>query len=125
MTEPPKRRGRPPGSKNRPNVVLFKPNAETFGPEWKPGGTFEGPVEQAGYAEAIAGPEPIKVVLSAKRRDAAFGDPNSADEQEIEWPATWRLPQPGDSVHLRKDWGGFVSSVDFDLETQTVRVFLR
>lgn len=122
-TDPPKRRGRPPGSKNRPTggnprVIPFAPNAETHGPEWRSGGTFEVPVEQAGYVEAI-GPEPIKVVLSFRQ---AFGD---AEAHEVEWPLTWRLPQPGDSVHLRKDWGGFVSSVDFDLETQTVRVFLR
>lgn len=119
MTEPPKRRGRPPGSPNKSKVVPLRSNAETIGPMWKPGGTFESPIDQAGYVEAITGPEPIRVALSFRQ---AFGD---AEVHEVEWPSTWRLPQPGDSVHLRKDWGGFVSSVDFDLETQTVRVFLR
>lgn len=119
MPEQPKRRGRPPGSPNKAKLVRLMPGATTTGPDWKP--TFDGPIEQAGYVEAIAGPDPIKVILSTKGQ--AWGDP--VNEQAVDWPAEWRLPQPGDSVHLRKDWGGFVSSVNFDIEEGVVRVFLR
>lgn len=121
MTEQPKRRGRPPGSKNTPKLAAITDVSGRAGGWDVSDGLRSVPIEQAGYVEAIAGAAPIKVILST--RGQAWGDP--ANEQAVDWPAEWRLPQPGDSVHLRKDWGGFVSSVDFDIEEGVVRVFLR
>lgn len=74
------------------------------------------PLASAGYAheaalEALS--DSITVLLRMKSRTAAFGDPKHIDEQEIEWPVAWRLPQAGDAIHLSKTFGGFVEYVDF------------
>lgn len=79
------------------------------------------------YGDAIPEPEGLTsiettfpVLLSIKR---SFGAPQ--DTVPVDWPVNWRLPQQGDSIHVRNDWGGIVQSVDFDLGSGLVILHLR
>lgn len=97
----PKRRGRPPGSPNKPKTVIPR-NLELLRPS-----VTEGSV--TGYVGELIGPEPIRVVLNWKGR--AFGD--AGGTEEVEWPQGWRIPQAGDAIFRDKNWGGMVQSVEF------------
>jgi hypothetical protein len=61
-----------------------------------------------------------KVIISFKQ---VWNDPGI--EQEVNWPAGWRLPQQGESVTVDKDTRGLVSTVDFDLDRNTAIIVLR
>ena len=112
-TEQPRRRGRPPGSPNRPKTTVprnleLPTSSITTGPTLVPLGDPV-PYDQAGYVGYPTGPDPVRVILSHKGR--AFGDP--AQDHEIEWPPEWRFPQSGDVIFLSEKWGGVVQAVEF------------
>ncbi len=63
----------------------------------------------------------IPVIL--RRAAKVFEDPD--EEAAVDWPSGWRLPLQGELIHLRKDFGGFVSTIDFDLERKIAVIHLR
>ena len=121
-TSQPKRRGRPPGSKNTPKsgLTVLKPGQPV-------------PFEQAGYVRttpididatgrmSFAG-QPTKVHLIWRR-----GLSQAPSRTVIDWPAEWRLPAAGEAIHLSKEFGGFVEYVDWWLEgdDRHLKVYLR
>jgi len=69
----------------------------------------------------LSATDPVKVTLRMKGR--AFGD--DAKEEQIIWPAEWRLPLAGEAIHLSKEFGGFVEYVDFLVAEKQIVVNLR
>lgn len=124
MPEQPKRRGRPPGSPNKPKTYSPPITTSSVDTSRLKIISFGDPVsmDQAGYVGewTLMGPDPIKVVLVMGGR--AFADP--ASEREVEWPANWRLPQAGEAIHLSKTFGGFVQFVDWIVDERVVRIKL-
>jgi hypothetical protein len=121
--QPPKRRGRPPGSKNAVKTspaiapgltVLPLHPSHQDNPNYPPTQSF-------GVAEFV-GPEPVRVVLRSNR-GKAFGE--APDEHEIDWPPEWRLPQVGESIRVSGVFAGFIEWIDWDLERKIVAVKLR
>lgn len=112
MTDQPKRRGRPPGSPNKPKTIDLNGSATTVAEDWTPEkGSEPVSLAGAGYVGSVGlFSDPIKVILT---RQQAFGDP--VDEEIVDWPAHWRLPMLGESVQFAPGWGGIVQTIDFDL----------
>lgn len=101
----PKRRGRPPGSRNKASrPILLKPSQPD-------------PFELVG----VMGPAPLRVTLMTKGR--AFGDPVA--EEEIDWPSEWRLPQAGEAIFLSERFGGFVEYLSFWPNDRKIIIRLR
>lgn len=96
-TDPPRRRGRPPGAR----VTYALPPSEPL-------------------TELVA-PEAVKVSISMKSQ--AFGE--RASDREVNWPAGWSLPRVGDLVQIEKGVGGFVAYLTFDLASGRIIVALR
>lgn len=108
MAEAPvRRRGRPPGSTNRPKLIASNPSPKPIEPTPLIGTT----------------PGLATTVIVSSKRGKAFGE--APDEIEVAWPDGWRLPQVGEQVLLRKDWGGFVETVAFWPAERRVIVYLR
>jgi hypothetical protein len=100
VTDGPRRRGRPPGSKNKtaqPAPVLDSTELAPL-------------MESPGVTVMLR----FKTAMSTK-----------SEEQEASWPTGWRIPQAGDAVHLRNDYGGFVQYVDFDLGHGRIVIHLK
>lgn len=114
MTEVPRRRGRPPGSKNRVTPTLPTPSVPFSDPR----------VEQV-FGDA---PKPAadgnRLLIRWKQ---ALGNPGT--EMLIDWPGWWRLPQLNEAIHWKHEgrmYGGFVQFIDFDLtDIPTVIISLR
>jgi hypothetical protein len=123
--------GRPIGSKNKPKMLsgeevkaALQGNATTQGPVYNSNfdpfldrPTLVHPVEHI----ELSATNPITVILRMKGR--AFSD--AAQEQEIDWPAEWRLPLAGEAIHLSKTFGGFVEYVDFLVAEKQIVVHIR
>lgn len=102
MTDQPKRRGRPPGSPNRPKTITM--------PRWTPDDPTQMAIIPSGPIE-FHDQTTVRVVLT---RQQAWGDP--VEEQVVDWPAHWRLPMLGEAVQFEPGWGGIVQTIDFDLQ---------
>lgn len=101
--ETPKRRGRPPGSKNRTTVGYRHREYE--------------PAVDGANAEAVVVP-PRRIFIRWK---VALGQPG--EELEVDWPDSWPLPQPGDMIQWGDKMAGFLSHTIYDLPAG--RIFLQ
>jgi hypothetical protein len=101
-----KRRGRPPGSRNRPKVVT----PEDFSGDARP--------EPTDWSRQPPGR--TRVFIFSQR---AFGD--DQEETEIDWPEGWPPPKAGDSVLLDPGRGGRVEYVEFWPNDRLVKIRLR
>jgi hypothetical protein len=90
MTTAPKRRGRPPGTKNESISV---------------------PRETLAAGGWFGKPEPTRRIVI--RWKVGLAQPGQ--EAELDWPETWPLPQPGDMIQWGEKELGFLSHVVFDL----------
>ncbi len=110
MTDAPKPRGRPRGSRNKPKSVV-----EALEPYMAGRYVSTEPIELHELTTTIP------VILYREPR--VFIDPPL--EERVEWPASWRLPEQGESITLRAGFGGIVSTIDFDLERKIAVIHLR
>jgi hypothetical protein len=141
MTDPTpiKRRGRPPGSKNKigggksipPESreeygrIIGHPapesNALTLGKQITGEPPFIMPLTELQSTPGL----PVK--LRKSRQAQSFGDTsktyNDPAEQEIEWPAGWPLPTTGQVV--LGPISGQTNSVEFDLDNRVILITLR
>lgn len=111
MTNPPKRRGRPPGSKNKltPEPIRALPRTATgFNPS-----IVAYPTE---YVELSASGTNVRL-----KKQQAMGDDIASIETT--WPAGWPLPVLG-QVILSAKMSGKVRWVEFDLDFQTINITL-
>jgi hypothetical protein len=60
-------------------------------------------------------------VVVAQRR----GLSQAPVEHEIAWPAHWRLPVAGESIHVSREFGGFIEYVDWLVDERTVKINIR
>ena len=70
--------------------------------------------------DAAPGPSGVGVEIVMKGRHGL-----EAQTEVLWWPEGWRIPQVGESVQIRKDFGGFVEYVDWDIARGLARVVLR
>lgn len=96
MIETPKRRGRPPGSKNKPTPVDVVPpaNIESY----------------------TLGPVGIRVVVVFK---VAMSAPTV--ETPIDWPTGWPIPQLNDVIKVHSS-AGRVQYVEYDYDRGVIRI---
>lgn len=129
----PKRRGRPPGSKNKPKATTARRPREVKPVEAAPQTIFDDPTpsaEDIEWMDAPLGPvgapplidlEPmrIKVVLQ-------FRAPMSQQttDYEIDWPAAWPLPSVHDAVMNSPTTGGRVQSINFRLDLRQIHILV-
>lgn len=125
MTDaPPKRRGRPRGSRNKPKALFDPPLPAERSFETGMGqlpGWLDSQLAGEPLASVVLETTTIPVILSREAR-VWDGDP---EEQRVDWPVGWRLPLRDEMIHLRNDFGGIVSTIDFDLERKIAVIHLR
>lgn len=111
----PKRRGRPPGSKNKPKdpstpklVSLKQPTVEAPAPtafmDFPPNAT----PDQVAHIQASVLSTTVAVVLQF---GAALG--KETEDHEVQWPADWPIPNVNDAVMAGPKLGGRVISRNF------------
>jgi hypothetical protein len=125
--EVPKRRGRPPGSKNKPKPVALTPPAVFSPTEWAREEEFQLHLA-ALYQESQQLKTPasaVKVVLYYKVAMGSSAEQRAANTHKVDWPANWRLPEVGDFIRLRPNYEGVVQLVRFDLAAGVVEIMLR
>lgn len=108
MTETPKRRGRPPGAKNKPKSpeTDFLPNDEDY--------FF---VRDAATKERA--PERLHVLVRFKLRTGE--DP---EDVELLWPKGWAIPTQGDTVR-HGGLAGIVMGIEYDPERGRITLVTR
>lgn len=120
----PKRRGRPPGSKNKPKAgaAVAKPRAirqkvvapiATIVPA-NPSPTIE---DIAEIRESLGIVAEVTVVVQF-----GAGLSKQTDDHEMSWPAGWPLPRQGDAIMVSATQGGRVLSTNFRLDLQKIYI---
>ena len=116
MTEgtPPKRRGRPPGSKNKPKPTATTPPEPVI--EVEPQHDFidfEGPI--------LTGSPFLPVVLQF-----GAGLSKQLDEQKIDWPQGWPLPNVHDRVvySVEDKRGGTVVAINYRVDLGEIHILV-
>lgn len=134
MTET-KRRGRPPSAKSRPTEVDPEHN-----PGWVMGLYDDMPhfretpksiiplPKNTTREEADAIRAAVEKAMAPSRRvfvrwKAAMGSPGQ--EQELDWPDQWSIPQPGDQVTWAERMNGIVSHIVYDLPNGRIIIQVR
>lgn len=118
MTEAPKRRGRPPGVKNKvkPSKVAVLPSI-VAGPREDPVEPDYSFLDEAASIESYTlGPVGVKVVV---RFRSAMSTPGI--EHEVDWPHGWPIPQLNDVIRVKND-AGRVQFVEYDWDAGVIRI---
>ena len=101
MTEP-KRRGRPPGSRNKAKVGIDAAIDLSV---------------PASVESWTAGPRGTRLIVIFR---AALSTPG--DQVEIDWPSGWAIPQLNDTIRISDTLAGRVQYVEYDVGNGVIKV---
>ena len=114
----PKRRGRPPGSKNKtiPNIIAVGDDPVPPDNSWlNEPEHIDRTNEPASIESWTAGPVGVQVLVRFKA-----GLSTAPIEQTLDWPQGWPIPQLNDVVRFDKEIAGRVQYVEYDYGSRVI-----